>query len=59
VQRVRVWYTRTLQMKRYKHLTIFERETLANKLLLGQNLEDIGKAMGRHKSTLSREVYER
>jgi len=46
-------------MKRYKHLTIFERETLANKLLLGQNLEDIGKAMGRHKSTLSREVYER
>ena len=56
MQRVRVWYTRTLQMKRYKHLTIFERETLANKLLLGQNLEDIGKAMGRHKSTLSREV---
>lgn len=43
-------------MKQYKHLTIFEREVLANKLLLGGKLTDIAKAMGRDKSTLSREV---
>lgn len=43
-------------MKQYKHLTIFEREVLANKLLLGGKLTDIAKAMGRDKSTLSREI---
>lgn len=43
-------------MKRYKHLTIFEREALANELLLGVKLTDIAKAIGRDKSTLSREV---
>lgn len=43
-------------MKEYKHLTITERETLANGLLLRQRLSDIAKAMGRDKSTLSREV---
>lgn len=43
-------------MKRYTHLTIIERETLANALLLGHKLTDIAKAMGRDKSTLSREI---
>lgn len=43
-------------MKRYKHLTIFEREVLASELLLRHNLTDIAKIMGRDKSTLSREV---
>lgn len=43
-------------MKRYKHLTISERESLANGLLLGTKLTDIAKAMGRDKSTLSREI---
>ena len=43
-------------MKRYKHLTIFEREVLASELLLRHKLTDIAKAMGRDKSSLSREV---
>jgi IS30 family transposase len=43
-------------MKRYTHLTITERETLANALLLGFTLVDIANAMGRHKSTLSRQI---
>lgn len=43
-------------MKRYTHLTIFEREVLAGELLLRHKLTDIAKVMGRHKSTLSREV---
>lgn len=43
-------------MKRYTHLTIFEREVLANELLLRRRLTDIAKVMGRDKSTLSREV---
>lgn len=43
-------------MKNYKHLTIFEREVLASGLLLRRELTDIAKAMGRDKSTLSREV---
>ena len=43
-------------MKSYKHLTIYERETLSQLLLRGSSLGDIAKAMGRHKSTLSREV---
>lgn len=43
-------------MKRYIHLNFTERETLANALLLGVKSVDIAKAMGRHKSTLSREI---
>lgn len=43
-------------MKSYKHLTIFEREALSQLLLRGGSLGDIAKAMGRHKSTLSREI---
>lgn len=43
-------------MKRYRHLTIFEREFLAGELLLRHNLTDIAKVMGRDKSTLSREI---
>ena len=50
------WYTHSLQMKRYKHLTIFERETLSQLLLRGGKLTEISKAMGRDKSTLSREI---
>lgn len=56
MQRIRVWYTRTLQMKRYNHLTISERETLSNFLVRGSQLTDIANAMGRDKSTLSREI---
>lgn len=43
-------------MKKYKHLTIYERETLSQLLLRGGSLDNIAKAMGRHKSTLSREI---
>ncbi|MBI4067060.1 IS30 family transposase [Candidatus Gottesmanbacteria bacterium] len=43
-------------MKSYKHLTIYERETLSQLLLRGGSLGEIAKAMGRHKSTLSREI---
>lgn len=43
-------------MKRYNHLTIFERETLSNFLVRGNQLTDIANSMGRHKSTLSREI---
>ena len=45
-------------MKRYRHLTIYERETLSQLLLRGGSLGDIAKAMGRHKSTLSREIFQ-
>lgn len=43
-------------MKRYKHLDIFERESLSQLLLRGGSLADIAKVMGRDKSTLSREI---
>lgn len=43
-------------MKPYKHFTIIERETLANLLARGITLTDIAQTMGRHKSTLSREI---
>ncbi len=43
-------------MKRYKHLTVFEREVLSNLLVRGGALSDIAKVMGRDKSTLSREI---
>jgi transposase, IS30 family len=43
-------------MKTYKHLTIFEREMLDRLLFRGISISDIAKAMGRHKSTLSREI---
>lgn len=56
MQRLGVWYTPMLQMKQYRHLTIFERETLGNLLVRGGSLTDIGKIMGRDKSTLSREI---
>lgn len=44
-------------MKRYKHVTIIERETLSQLLLRGGRLADISRAMGRDKSTLSREIF--
>jgi transposase, IS30 family len=43
-------------MKRYHHLSLFERETLGKLLFKGMSLADIAKAMGRNKSTLSREI---
>lgn len=43
-------------MKTYKHVTITERETLDRLLFRGMSISDIAKAMGRHKSTLSREI---
>jgi len=43
-------------MKTYRHLTLFERETVSELLIQGESLSDIAKAIGRHKSTLSREI---
>lgn len=43
-------------MKTYKHLSLFERETLGQLLVQRKSLSDIAKAMGRDKSTLSREI---
>lgn len=43
-------------MKSYRHLTLSEREMLDRSVFRGMSLSDIAKAMGRHKSTLSREI---
>ena len=43
-------------MKKYQHLTLFERETVDQLLVQRKSLSDIAKAIGRHKSTLSREI---
>jgi len=43
-------------MKKYKHLDVFERETLSTLLARRLKLTDIAQTMGRHKSTLSREI---
>jgi IS30 family transposase len=43
-------------MKTYTHLTITEREMLDRLLFRGMSMSDCAKAMGRHKSTLSREI---
>lgn len=43
-------------MKKYQHLTLFERETVGQLLIQRRSLSDIAKAIGRHKSTLSREI---
>jgi IS30 family transposase len=43
-------------MKKYNQFTFTERETLSNLLFRGLSLGDVGKAMGRHKSTISREI---
>lgn len=43
-------------MKRYKHLTINERESLSYHLTRGLSITDAAKAMGRDKSTISREI---
>lgn len=42
--------------KSYKHLSQEERETIANLLSGGSSLGDIAKAVGREKSTISREL---
>jgi transposase, IS30 family len=43
-------------MKQYRHLTELEREFLGQELLKRRQLKDIATAMGRDKSTLSREI---
>ncbi len=43
-------------MNQYQHLTVTERETLAYALLQHRHVSDVAEAMGRHKSTLSREI---
>jgi len=43
-------------METYNHLTLFERESISQLLVQRKSLSDIAKAMGRHKSTLSREI---
>lgn len=43
-------------MKTYKHLTLFERETVGQLLVQRKSLSDIAKAIGRDKSTISREI---
>ncbi len=43
-------------MNKYRHLSLFEREALGKLLFKGESLSKIATAMGRDKSTLSREV---
>lgn len=43
-------------MKSYKHFTLLERESLAEKLKEGKSFRQIAKEMGRSPSTISREV---
>lgn len=43
-------------MKKYTHLTLFERETLSQLLFQRKSISAIAAAIGRHKSTLSREI---
>lgn len=43
-------------MKEYRHLSLFERETVSQLLVQRRNLTEIAKAIGRSKSTLSREI---
>lgn len=43
-------------MKKYKHLTLFERETISQLLVSIKSLSDISKIIGRDKSTISREI---
>ncbi|MDO8658260.1 MAG: IS30 family transposase [Candidatus Levybacteria bacterium] len=43
-------------MKKYKHLTLFERETISQFLSRRNNLSDIAKVIGRDKSTICREI---
>jgi len=42
--------------KNYKRLSLFEREVLAIGMAKGKSLRDIAKELGRHHSTLSREL---
>lgn len=43
-------------MSHYRHLTIFERESLWEMHLKGESLQNIAKALGRSVSTISREL---
>lgn len=43
-------------MKKYKHLTLFERETISQLLVSRKSLSNISKVIGRNKSTICREI---
>ena len=43
-------------MQSYQHFTLFERESLSEKLKEGKSYRQIAKEMGRNPSTISREV---
>lgn len=43
-------------MKSYKHFTLEERECLAENLKKGKTISEIARILGRHKSSVSREV---
>lgn len=43
-------------MKSYKHFTLSERECLAENLKKGKTISEIAKILGRHKSSVSREI---
>ena len=43
-------------MKSYKHFTLEEREYLAKNLKKGKIISEIAKILGRHKSSVSREI---
>jgi IS30 family transposase len=45
------------ERKRYHHLTSYEREEISRLLATGATFEAIGKKLGRHISTIGREVY--
>ena len=46
----------TIEMKHYKHLSTEERAVIQVSLMQGSSLRDIGRALGRSASTISREV---
>lgn len=43
-------------MKSYKHFTLEERECLAENLKKGKTISEIARILGRHKSSISREI---
>lgn len=45
-----------MQQKTYQRLQDFEREVISRGLISGRTLEDIGRDIGRHVSTISREI---
>ncbi|MCP3660591.1 MAG: helix-turn-helix domain-containing protein [Bacteroidetes bacterium] len=43
-------------MKKYTHLTIFDRQTIEIQLKRGTKQSEIAKILDKHKSTISREI---